>query len=112
MILVDARIAGEYLPELLDVGRLTDADADAHLSGLLRRVEHVDEEAHLSLALGHWDRDAEKRVEGVGLLLAQRTGQTRAKLRLEDLVDEGVVAAHVVLPGLCCQHFRSFERVL
>ena len=112
VVLVDAGVAGEYLPELLDVGRLVDADADAYLSRLLRRVEDVDEEAHLALALGHRHRNAEEGVERVGLLLAARAGQARPELRLEHLVHERVVAAYVVLQRLSGHALRTRERIL
>lgn len=112
VIVVDPGIAGQYLPQVLDVGRLVDLDADAHLPGLLRRVEHVDVEADLALVLGHRHRDAEERVERVGLLLAAGTGQGRAELRLEHLVDERVVAAHVVVHCLAGHLVRLAERVL
>lgn len=109
VILVYTRIAGQYLSELLDVGRLIDADTDANLSWLLRCVEHVYEEAHLALALGYRYRDAEERVEGVGLHLAAWTGQARTKLRLEYLVDEGLVAALVICVGFRCYYLRLAE---
>lgn len=97
VVLVDAGVAGEYFPELLDVGSVAHAYAYANLSRLLRRVEHVDVEALLALGLGHRHRHAQERIERVALFLAPRARQARPELRLEYFVHERVVAAHVVL---------------
>lgn len=100
VILIDAGIAGQDLAEFPYIGRLIHAHADLDLSRLLRRVENVHVEIHLAMVLRHRHRHTQERVEGVGLPVTPRTGQTGSELRLEHGMDEGIVAPHVIRQGL------------
>lgn len=96
MILVYAGVAGKDFSQLSHVRRLIHAHADLDLPGLLRRVEDVHVEIHLTVILRDRYRHTEKRVEGVGLPVTSRTGQTRPKLCLKHGVHEGVVTSYVI----------------
>ena len=73
------------------------------MSGRLVDVEDGDVDGH-QLLLWNGQGDTKEGVEGVGLLLAGRTGQGASELGLEDVDHEAVVGPHVSRQGVCSQN--------
>jgi hypothetical protein len=106
---LDTRIAGQRGAQFAHVSVNRETEANAHLPRRLVQVENGDDNrSHRSLR--YRQRDAEERVEGVGLTLTGGTSETGPELGLEDVNDEAVVAARVVGERLRRQHVIGTAR--